>query len=262
MRKNDLTNTVVVLLVVFGFGSLYATFSEAGTISDNFYSAIVNTRLWQPFHDSQNQRMFQQGGELRIQIDGASTGDEFGAGVRGKFLLKGNFEMTVDYRLITWPQANGVGLGFEGPGTSPDDPAEVMIKRSSWGVAEPQNGQEGYSASFKDGSVWYGFMNFDTAMYGSLKLTRVGSVLTGYFADQQGVWQQIGSHDYSNPGLPEWAGITLWANSKTGQEFPVGWVKVFAGLDVEIAFDNFQVIYDQIRYLSAVAAPLSLLMLD
>ena len=39
-------------------------------------------------------------------------------------------------------------------------------------------------------------------------------------------------------------------------------VKLFGGQDVEIAFDNFQVTYDQIKYLSAAAAPLSLLMLD
>jgi len=262
MKKNELTKLLVVALLIICLGPLYPALSEAGTISDNFDGAAVNTRLWQPFHDSQNQRMFQQGGELRIQIDGASIGDEFGAGVQGKFFLKGNFEMTVDYRLITWPKANGVRLGFEGPNGGPGSDEIFMVKRRNEGANQPQIPENTYSAAFNDGSGYSGNILSTTDDHGSLKLTRVGSVLTGYFI-QNGVWQQIASRNCSGTGLEGWVGITLWANSRTTVELPDGTlVKLFGGQDVEIAFDNFQVTYDQIKYLSAAAAPLSLLMLD
>jgi hypothetical protein len=260
MKKSDVTKLLAVTWLIC-VCILHTSLSHAGTITDNFAGASINTGLWTPFNDFQQQRVFQQDGELRIQIDGASAGGSFGAGLQSKFNLKGDFVMTVDYRLITWPNANGVRLGFEGPGTSPDDTAGVMVKRRSPGIAEPTPGEQ-YSADFKDGNTRYGFIIPDTAMNGSLKLTRVGSVLTGYFADQPNVWQQIGSHNYSAPGLPEWAGITLWANSKTAEQLPDGsWFNKFAGQDVEIAFDNFQVTYDQIRYTS-VPGPSLLLLLD
>lgn len=261
MKKIDLTKLWGVTFLIICVCTLYASPSNAGTISDNFNGASINTRLWQPFHADQHQRVAQQGGELRIQIDGASVGDDFGAGLNSKFLVKGNFEMTVDYRLITWPEANGVRMGFEGPGFSPDSYAGFMIKRKSYGADEPPTPKEQYNADFDEGGGWYGFQVPTTDMSGKLKLTRVGSLLTGSFW-QNNAWQLIGSHDYStSPGLPEWVAISLWANSKTTGQYPNGTVNVFAGKDVEIAYDNFQVNYDQIRYTSD-PSPIILLLLD
>jgi hypothetical protein len=87
--------------------------------------------------------------------------------------------------------------------------------------------------------------------HGSLKLTRVGSVLTGYFK-QNGVWQPIASHDYSASGYREWVELTLWAVSPPFST---------TGQNVEIAFDNFRLIYDQIKY-TAVSAPMTMLLLE
>lgn len=257
MKKNDSKKLLVVSFFLICVFTLCASFSQAGTITDNFDSASINTQLWQPFNDSQYQSYVQQGGELKIRIDGASVGDEFGAGLQSKFLLKGNFDMTVDYRLITWPNANGVRLGFEGANSGPGSDDGVMVKRRNEGANQPQMPENNYSANFIDGSVWYGGIASTSDNQGSLKLTRVGSVLTGYYW-QNSAWQQLGSHDYSAPGLPEWAGITLWANSRTTVQTPNGLVNVFGGQDVEIAFDNFQMTYDQIGY---VPVPGTLLLL-
>lgn len=262
MKKSEVTKLLAVTWLIC-VCTLYTSLSHAGTISDNFDGASINTRLWKPFNDSQHQRVAQQGGELRIQIDGASTGDEFGAGLRGKFLLKGDFVMTVDYRLITWPNANGVRLGFEGASSGPDSDDGVMLKRRNEGANQPQMPENNYSVDFATGSGWYGNMLSTTDDHGSLKLTRVGSVLTGYFASQPNVWQLIGSHNYSSPGLPEWIEMSLWANSRMTVRLPDGTlVNVFGGQDVEIAFDNFQVTYDQIRYTSDPVPSLLLLLLD
>jgi len=265
MKKSDLSKLLAVTWLIC-LCTLYPSLSNAGTISDNFDGASINTGLWTPFNADQHQRVFQQGGELRIQIDGASTGDEFGefgAGLQSKFRLKGDFVMTVDYRLITWPNANGVRLGFEGGSSGPGSDDGVMVKRRNEGANQPQMPENNYSANFIDGSVWYGGIASTTDNQGSLKLTRVGSVLTGYFASQPNVWQQIGSHNYSAPGLPEWVGINLWANSRMTVQLPDDTlVNVFGGQDVEIAFDNFQVTYDQIRYTSTPVPSLLLLLLD
>jgi hypothetical protein len=62
-------------------------------------------------------------------------------------------------------------------------------------------------------------------------------------------------------GLPEGVEIRLWANSKTAQYYPEGfWAYVFAGQNVEIAFDNLQVTYDEVKY-TLIPVPSILLLL-
>jgi hypothetical protein len=262
MKKSEVTKLLAVTWLIC-VCILYTSLSHAGIITDNFAGASINTKLWTPFNADQNQRVFQQDGELRIQIDGASTGDDFGAGLNSRFRLKGDFVMTVGYRLITWPDANGVRLGFEGASSGPDSDDGVMLKRRNEGANQPQKPENNYSVDFDTISGWYGNILSTTDNQGSLKLTRVGSVLTGYFASQPNVWQLIGSHDYSAPGLPEWVGMTLWANSRMTVHLPDGTlVNLFGGQNVEIAFDNFQVTYDQIRYTSVPGPSLLLLLLD
>jgi hypothetical protein len=232
------------IIAVCSFSPPLAVVGYAGSIVDNFDGASLNTSLWKPFNSPQTQWV-QQGGELRIKI---GAGSNEGAGLNSKFRLQGDFEMTVDYRLITWPPDNGVRLGFEGPGFSASDYVEFMVKRVSFGPDEPQNPKENYLAMFKEGTQWYGG-NWTTADdHGSLKLTRVGSVLTGYFLFNGG-WIPIGSHDYATPpGLPGWFAVTLWANGTPSA-------------DVEIAFDNFRVSYTTVAFSSGLA-PLSLLLLE
>jgi hypothetical protein len=254
MKKYAVTKLLVAACCLIGICSLYPSLSYAaynGTIIDNFDGATLNTRLWKPFQNPQTQWV-QQGGELRLAI-GQGAGSQDGAGVKSKFSLKGDFEMTVDYRLIIWPPANGVRLGFEGPGFSADDYTEFMVKRCSRGADEPPTHEEEYyMAAFKEDSTWWRndveTVN-TTDEHGSLKLTRVGSLLTGSFSKNGGPWQEIYSHDYSTPtGLPEWVAVTLWANGTPTT-------------NVEIAFDNFQVFYDQVKFISD-PSPMNLLLLE
>jgi hypothetical protein len=252
MKHHNFTNFLVVALLIIGLGPLYPARSIAGTITDNFNGAAINHRLWQPYNHDQHQRWLLQDGELKIQIDGASTGpEEFGAGVNSKFLMKGNFEVTVDYRLIKWPNANGVSIGFNND--KHFVAGEFVIRRISIPLNQSPDFKENYKAAFDDGSMPFPIFYVPTTdTNGSLKWARVGSVMTGYFFNPQiNNWQIIGSNDYSATGLDEWVGFSLNARGITP------W---FAGKDVEIAFDNFQVKYDQIKYLSAAAAGTMLLL--
>lgn len=252
MKKPDLTKLLVVAVFIICLGSLYPALSDAGTISDNFDGAALNYRLWQPYHHDQHQRWLQQEGELRIQIDGASTGpEEFGAGVNSNFLLKGDFEIIVDYRFIAWPPANGVSLGFNNDYRF--KAGEFVIRRISVPQNELPDIKENYKAAFDTGSIFTIFYVPTADTNGRLKWTRVGSVMTGYFFNKaSNEWQTIGFYDYSATGIDEWMGFSLNARSNTPG---------FAGQDVEIAFDNFQATYDQIRY-TALTVPINMLLLD
>jgi hypothetical protein len=245
MKNNALTKLLVVTFLTIGVCTLLVSPAHAGTITDNFDGASLNHRLWRPYNYDQHQRWVQKDGELRIQIDGASVGETFGAGVNSNFLLKGNFEIIVDYRLITWPSANGISVGFNNDNHFTVTSGEFVIRRINIGP------NENYKAAFDNGYDFQVFLVPTADISGRLKWTRVGLVMTGYFFNKQiNDWQIIGSHDYFATGIDEWVGFSLNARGNN-----------FTGQDVEIAFDNFQVTYDQIRYTSN-PAPISLLLLD
>jgi hypothetical protein len=243
VKKPGSIHLLVVAVLMICLGLLYPALSQAGTISDDFDGAVINPGLWQPFAESQAVRVFQQGGELRIQIDGGSV--DHGAGINGKFRLKGDFDASVDYRLISWPPTNGVRLGFEG---GPNDNG-FMVKRVSFGPDEQPIQKEDYMAFFTDDSQWYGNLVPTADPQGSLRLTRVGEVLTGYYK-QNNAWLPIAAHDYSGSGYIEWVDFGLWAIGNPP-----------AGQNVEIAFNNFQLTYDQLRWIS-YQAPINMLLLD
>jgi len=136
------------------------------------------------------------------------------------------------------------------------------VNRVSFGADEPPNPKENYAA-FLDGLFLYYFGVPTTDTEGRMKLTRVGSIMTGYFFNQASqTWQEINSHDYSSTGLGEWIRIGLNALSARVSLNPGGQlVHPFGGQDVEIAFDNLRLTYEKIKYLSPGMCP-GLLLLD
>lgn len=261
MKKSDLSKLLAVTWLIC-VCTLYTSLSHAGTLVDNFDGASINKRLWEQWNTDQNQRCLQENGVLKIQIGGASTGSIFGAGVYSNFQLKGDFEIVVDYSFIKWPDSNGVrtGLRYNGQPT-----AHGMIMRISPDKNATINPQGYYSTNFIDGSYNNVSMSPTTATSGRFKLTRVGSVMTGYYF-QDNNWVYRGSYDYSvTDALPEWIGIDFSAWSHTALQQPDGkYVYPFAGKDVEVTIDNLQITYDKIEYFSSpVPIPgILLLLLD
>jgi hypothetical protein len=121
------------------------------TITDNFSGPAINRRLWKPYHYDQHQRLAQLGGELRILLYGASSGDPFGAGLYSNFILKGDFEISVDYRLIKWPSGNGVSIGFNNDKRF--RAGEFVVRRISVPLNQSSEFKENYNAAFNAGSV-------------------------------------------------------------------------------------------------------------
>ena len=52
MKKKYFNKLLVVTFLIIGVCILYASLSNAGTISDNFDGASINGRLWRPFEES------------------------------------------------------------------------------------------------------------------------------------------------------------------------------------------------------------------
>jgi len=263
MKKYNLITFLIVTFLIIGVFPFYPAPGNAGSIVDNFDAVALNDRLWETYSDDQHQRCVQQDGVLKIQIDGASAGQGwFGAGIRSKFILKGNFEIVVDYNLTNWPTHNGVRgniMFWE----AKINGINGHIDRCSFGADEPPNPKENYVSCFEDDAFLDVVIKPTTDFEGKLKLTRVGKIITGYFW-QNNAWQKVGSHDYTATGLEDWLGIDLNAHSSLASLNPGGQlVHPFAGLNVEIVFDNLQITYDQIKYYSNKGpSPGLLLLLD
>jgi hypothetical protein len=262
VKKNGLIKLLVVAFSITSLGSLYPSLANAGIIIENFDGPALNKQLWNPYNYDQHQRSIQQDGVLKIQIDGASTGDEwFGAGINGMFGLKGNFEIVADYNLTNWPTSNGVRANIMFSEIYNPNGKSGHVDRCSFGADEPPNPKESYVTAFNDDLFLDVVIKSTTDISGKLKLTRVGKIITGYFW-QNNAWQTIGSHDYSATGLGDWLRIGLNAHSTTVSRLPDGQlVHPFAGKDVEMVFDNLQITYDQIQYAPRGPAPGSLLLL-
>lgn len=251
MKKNNLIRFVIVTFLVICFCILNTSFTNAGTIIENFDGPALNKQLWNQSNYDQKQRCMQQDGVLKIQIDGSSTGEGwFGAGIGSNFALKGNFEIVVDYNLTNWPTVNGVRANLMFHEIDNNNNKNGNVSRGSFGADEPVVLKENYSTAFMDDLFLDGVIKATTDIGGKLKLTRVDQVITGYFWQNE-AWQTISSHNYSDTGLDDWLTIGLAAVSSTVSRLPDGTlVHPFAGKDVEMVFDNLHITYDQIRYYS------------
>src|SRR5919198_1366633 len=113
--------------------------------------------------------------------------------VQGKCKLTGDFDMQLDYALTTWPVRNGVRLGLAA-GTS-------SVQRNS----NPANADNRYVTDFTGPTTVVETQD----MTGSLRLSRVGSVITGYYLSK-GRWVAIASTNGSTDPLPY--GIPPWTD--------------------------------------------------
>lgn len=113
--------------------------------------------------------------------------------------LSGDFEITAHYTLVTWPGSSGVWIGI-GAG----DYAVTRVSR--------RNGVADNYATWIAGTI----TQLATAdMTGSLRLTRVGSTITGYYSDAAGAWVQVGSGNTPTLALPY--EIEAWSDAPFGR---------------------------------------------
>lgn len=156
--------------------------------------------------------------EVSIRADAANgpPGGWIGAHIGTNCRLHGDFDVQVDYELLVWPDANGVGA-FMNTYYGPAPNFESITRQSlPWG--------EFYGARI-DGLSSSVLTNDPD---GSLRLTRVGKVLTALARATGGDWRVVATRR----AVTEPAVIPVGA--ATGDE-------IFGDRDVKVAFDNFSV---------------------
>jgi outer membrane protein assembly factor BamB len=165
-------------IVYFGDldGNLYAIGSspENPPAYDDFDDNVCNSTLWDileyggPYVNETDQR-------LEITLPSDSSGANFFAGYTSKCALRGDFDVCVDYHLLTWPSNNGVraGLWIE------RSPSTYTVERASYGISDGFTPGDHYTTNFADSILLS--VTHDTD--GKLRLVRTGTTFEGYSFD-------------------------------------------------------------------------------
>jgi parallel beta-helix repeat protein len=149
----------------------------------------------------------------------------FSINAHSTWQIEGDFDIQVDYHLLTWPEENRIRVGllaFDPNNSEPRLTGGNVERVGSLNVFEP--GQDIYLTDFQDGVQ--GLVETNVAE-GQLRLVRSGSTISGYYSDATtaGSWSLIHSGPCSTD--PFIASLNIWGSHDTP--------------DVLVAFDNFTV---------------------
>lgn len=181
---------------------------------DRFDSDELNTRFWSVSGNSPQTDLAQRDGELEITVpDDAAPlrGQDFvGAGIYSRCSLAGGFDTQVDYRLLNWPENNGVNVNF-------GIPSGGLFRHNF-------SGGDGVSTYFS--SVGSPFVRFDDPV-GSFRLVRKGGTVTAFYR-RAGEWVPVDVVKSAQTRF--WVGLSIYTNTTQ-----------FSKQYVRVAFDNFRV---------------------
>jgi len=209
--------------------------SRSGTITENFDNNQYNTELWWIYSIGQDVTATVTNNRLEITLPASSGGTLYLGNMGSNFTLVGDFDMQVDYTLLTWPANNASQVGL-----TISQANDFSIFRRSRGLDEGGGG-EIYFTMIK------GVMTqvFAGGSSGKLRMTRVDNTMSGFYWDGA-AWQLVGSSADSSLG------------SATTVHLGFDRDTAFSGPSVKIAFDNVQLTYT--RFATYNPAILQLLM--
>lgn len=195
-------------------------------IYDNFDDNVTNYSKWIVSTSGTGPMIKETNKGLEIKIPYNSAGDLtgfFGARYSSVCKLRGDFDIQTDYKLITWPNYNGIGIGLR--------PPVAAVERDSLTSLDVGGPAEVYLLGVNN--IDYGVTN-TTHISGKLRMTRWGNKVGGYFYSSQGNWVEINK----TVATPIDTRFRLSA---------YGYDNTFANKDVNIAFDNFFINYGQLK---------------
>jgi hypothetical protein len=217
--------TVVALLAAAA--ALAATVAAPGlarggvvtpvSIDDNFTGTSIDySHVWAWWGTNQPGLVSfsQGGGGLNVSVSSGAQPD-FNVGGQTRCLAHGNFDARVDFNLANWPSQNGVWVMLMVGGTP------FNVYRVSWQF-QPS---EAYGTFLPP----VGTSVPATGTSGTLRLTRVGDLFTGWYLSGH-TWVPIISGVGPTDDVPISLGVANISGAAT-----------FAGLPVTVAFDNFHV---------------------
>jgi hypothetical protein len=209
------------------------------TITDDFSGATINTSLWQTFSSGTGFDVNQVNQRLEITLPGTSSGS---AGVASQFALRGDFDMKVGFTLIAWPGNNGTEVGM---GLNKFISTELIAGVALFGA------HDGYNQVFYAETSTGGINSIETditqGQSGSLRITRTSDTIDCYYKGPTDIdWVNVITS--TDPILANDA--TFLLSCSLHPDTTPG------GSEVLVAFDNFQLQYNQ-----AVPIPSSILLL-
>lgn len=181
-------------------------------IQDDFNDASINPSLWAHYGTNQpgNIALSQASGALTVSVSGTAT-DDFHAGLTTRCKARGDFDARLSFNLAEWPARNGVWVSLLTANTG-----GFNTYRVSWHFPA----QEEYGAYLPPA----GTTVFAAGTDGVLRLTRRGSVWTGYRRSSSG-WVSIASgvgptHDIQfNPSVFNSSDVLPFGGKATTVEF-------------------------------------------
>ncbi|MGD8452105.1 MAG: hypothetical protein PVJ57_09830 [Phycisphaerae bacterium] len=98
------SSLVFVLCVTLLWGAQ----AGAQVFVDDFNDNYIDPRVWAPVLYGSGAQLAEVNQELQFTMPSTSSGTEFGSRLVSQFLLRGDFDIQVDYSLLQWPYYNGV----------------------------------------------------------------------------------------------------------------------------------------------------------
>lgn len=201
--------------------------AAAQVFVEDFNDNHVDPDLWAVDLYGSGAQLAEVNQELQFAMPSNSSGTEFGSRLVSRFLLRGDFDIQVDFSLLQWPQYNGVRTAIGLTDSLYDD---YGVERSSLSASEPLGAQEVYVADFGP------FVLVPTQDFtGKLRLVRAGHSQTGYYYNA-GAWIPILAD--SAPASDIAIQLHAWSHDYA-----------FQHQDVRAAFDNFTVTTGQIMWI-------------
>jgi hypothetical protein len=214
-RKQGLYGLLLLMVMI-----LTVSPSHAGTITESFDNNQYNTKLWWIDSIGQGVTATVTNNRLEITLPASSGGILYQGNMGSAFKLVGDFDMQVDFALLTWPTNNASQVGL-----TISQANDFSIFRRSRGLNEGGGGEFFFT-------MIKGVMTQVPAggSSGKLRMTRVGNTMSGFYWDGA-AWRLVGSSADSSLG------------SSTTVHLDFDRDTTFSGPSVKIAFDNVQLTY-------------------
>jgi DNA-binding SARP family transcriptional activator len=205
----------------------------AAVAADDFGDGVLDPRLWDRELGGKGAHLVERNKRLEMTIDASASVGHLPPGMHGSITARvwsqcrfvGDFDASVDFKLLRWPRTNGVVVEFvAGSHLNGDDWTSVAIARQSFGSSET------YAAWWPPNSQRF-FRSDDRK--GSLRITRRDRVLTAYYKARrpdfyQPRWRKLAT--VRTTGLIRPVVFFLWVLSPEN---------AFGHRTVTVALDNF-----------------------
>jgi len=216
--------------------------TAAPLFSDSFASNFINPALWSSQIFGTGPSVVDANQTLIVTLPANSLNDPITQGFLGGLssvcVLRGDFDMQVDYNLLLWPVSSGVRVGIrftQNPGHA--------VERVGWGPAEALSlPRQVYLTDFEDRVQG---ITGTSDLNGTLRMVRTGNLLTGYYRSSAG-WALIHTGSTQDQAGDVTFGPSVWSGND-----------VFGVQTTKVGFNNFAVTSGQVLCPSLNLSPWS-----